>query len=508
VSSQERLLRQIQAETQRLKSAKTAPVVVWAGLNEKPKAFAARVARSVPNERTLVLAVVPHGYTVPARAKAVELPVKAFRAMHPARKTRDRALSGGRGSAKSWSIARVLILTALSRPVRVLCAREFQKSISESSHRLLSDQIEMLGLGRYFDVKAQSITSHCGAEFIFEGLHANVSKIKSLEGIDIAWVEEAAKVTQNSWDTLIPTIRKSGSEIWANFNPEDETDPTYQRYCKAPPPGAVVDHMTWLDNPWFPEELERERVYLLSVDPDAHAHVWEGKCRTQSEAQIFRGKYVIDAFEPAADWSGPYLGADWGFAQDPTAFVKCWVHGRTLYVEYEAYGIGVDIDATPKLFDQVPNCAGQIIRADSARPETISYMQRHGYPRVTSVAKWSGSVEDGIAHLRQYEKIVIHPRCQHLAEEMRLYSYKVDKLSGNVLADVVDKHNHMIDALRYAVTPLIQKSKTGLLDWMQGELDKNAASKSVQPNQPRKLPHDQQPGVTIRPIAFTGWGHK
>jgi phage terminase large subunit len=442
------------------KAATTAPRVLWSALDERPEAFSLRIKREAKRPG-LLLAVVPHGYeALPATARRVELPPKCFRLLHPTNKRRYRVLRGGRGAAKSWSIARVLILTTLVTPERWLCAREFQKSISESAHRLLADQIEGLGLSRYFEVNNQSITSHCGGEFIFEGLFANASKLKSLEGLNGCWIEEAAKVSAASWELLIPTIRRPGSQLLVNFNPEDEEDPTYQRFVTSPPPEAEVIAVTWRDNPWFPQELERERQYLLRVDPDAHAHVWEGECQTHSDAQVFRGKYGIEAFEPAPDWSGPYFGGDWGFANDPTVLVKLWVHERKLFVEHEAYGVGVDIDKTPALFSRIDGAERQIIRADSARPETISYMKQNGFGQIRSCDKWKGCVEDGIAHLRSYERILIHPRCTHAAQEMRLYSYKVDKLSGNVMADVKDEHNHVIDAMRYAVEPLIKRRRS------------------------------------------------
>jgi phage terminase large subunit len=438
--SRNAIVRKAEQEVARRQSATTAPRVIWAELDETPKRFAARIERACADTKALVLAVAPHGHPVSAPARPVYLPRKGFRLLHPSRTARYRVARGGRGSAKSWSIARVLIITALARRVRILCAREFQRSIAESSHRLLSDQIEAMGLGRWFDIKNASITSHVGSEIIFEGLFANVNKIKSLEGIDIAWTEEAARISANSWDVLVPTIRKESSEIWVNFNPELETDPTYERFVTSPPPETLIENLTWIDNPWFPAVLEAERVYLLSVDPDAHAHVWGGECRKQSDAQIFKSKYVIEPFEPAADWSGPYYGSDFGFSQDPTTLLKCWIHERTLYIEHEAYEIGCDIDKTPALFDTVPGARDHVIRADCARPETISYLQRHEYPRVTGVEKWPNSVEEGVRHLRAYQRIVVHTRCTHTADEMRLYSFKVDRLTGDVLSDVIDRH--------------------------------------------------------------------
>jgi len=390
---------------------------------------------------------------------------------------RYKGAYGGRGSAKSWNFARALIIKMIqlvgrpkSEQIRVLCCREFQNSIKESVHHLLESQIELMGFRSYFDITDRSIKTLWGSEFVFEGLHNNVTKIKSMEGIDIAWVEEAEKVSDRSWEVLIPTLRKPGSEIWITFNPDAEDDPTYKRFVKNIKElgeDAHIIKMSWRDNPWFPEELRKEKDYLARVDAAAYEHVWEGECRTNSDSQIMRGKYVIEAFDPAADWDGPYQGADWGFAKDPTTLVRCWIYGTRLYIEYEAYAVGCDIDKTPDLFDNaMPNSRKYRTRADSARPETISYMQRHGYPEIVAVEKWDGSVEDGIAFLRQFEQIVIHPRCIHAAEEARLYSFKIDKLTGDVKAEVEDKHNHIWDAMRYALAPMIKQAGSGLLAFL------------------------------------------
>jgi phage terminase large subunit len=399
------------------------------------------------------------------------------------RKSRYKVAHGGRGGAKSWNFADALILMAYERRLRILCAREFQNSITESVHELLRGQIERLGLGRWFDVQNTVITSHVGSEFIFSGIRQNVTKIKSMEGLDIVWVEEAEKVSARSWEVLIPTVRKAGSEIWVTLNPDLETDPTYKRFIATTPDDCIVQQVSWRDNPFFPEELRREKDYLARVDPDAYAHVWEGSCRISSDAQIMRGKYIVQAFEaPATGWDGPYLGADWGFARDPSTLVKTWVHERKLFIEYEAYGIGVDTDKIADLFDRIPRARDYQVRADNARPETISYMQQHGYPRMVGVDKWAGSVEDGIAFIRQFEQIIIHPRCKHTAEEARLYSYKQDNLSGDVLPDIVDKHNHIWDAVRYALAPLIKRTGFGFIDFANAEVARMEAEKKEREN--------------------------
>lgn len=369
---------------------------------------------------------------------------------------RYKVLYGGRGAGRSWSVGRALVWMAHRQPLRVLCAREFQNSIADSVHRLLSDQIDMLGLSPLFDITQREIRSSAGALFLFEGLRHNVTKIKSLEGIDVCWVEEAEKVSEASWNVLIPTIRKAGSEIWITFNPDQETDPTFRRFVQTPPPDAWVRKVGYADNPWFPDELRREMEHLRRVDPDAAAWVWDGECRSISDAQVFRGKWRVEPFEPQAHWDGPYYGADWGFAQDPTTLVRVWVSDNRLFIEYEAYGVGVDIDRTPELFERVPEARTHLIRADSARPETISYMSRQGF-RIQGVQKWAGSVEDGVSHMRGYDEIVIHPRCRNAAAEFRLYSHKTDRLTGDVMPQIIDAHNHVIDAIRYALQPMIRR---------------------------------------------------
>lgn len=396
------------------------------------------------------------------------------------KRVRYRVAHGGRGGAKSWGFAKMLLVMGAERPLRVLCARELQVSITESVHKLLSDQIAAdPWLAMVYDVQKTSITnSITGTEFIFSGIRNNVTKIKSMEGIDICWVEEAEKVTDYSWQVLIPTIRKPGSEIWVSFNPDEETDPTSRRFIANTPPGAIVVQINWLDNPWFPDELCAEKDYLYAIDPEAAEHVWGGKYRKNSAAQILRGKYKVEAFIPEPDWDGPYFGADFGFSVDPSTLVKVFIHNNRLYVSEEAYGHGVETDELATFYDGGTTTSGKTftgvtgskkrpIRADSARPETISYLQRHGYGNVIGASKWPGSVEDGIGFLRSFECIVIHPRCKHTQEEARLYSYKVDRLTKEPTTDIDDKHNHIWDAVRYALEPLLKQRNMGMLNYMK-----------------------------------------
>lgn len=200
---------------------------------------------------------------------------------------RYKVLYGGRGGAKSWGVARALLLQGADSPLRILCAREFQNSITESVHHLLHTQIDELGLNGFYEVQNSQITGVNGTGFVFAGIRNNISRIKSFEGIDRVWVEEAQTVSKSSWDTLIPTIRKDKSEIWATFNPELDTDDTYKRFVTNPPDDAKVVKIGWRDNPWFPEVLAKERDALKARDYDSYLNIWEGECRSMLEGAIY-----------------------------------------------------------------------------------------------------------------------------------------------------------------------------------------------------------------------------
>lgn len=373
--------------------------------------------------------------------------------------TRYRVAYGGRGSAKSWQFARALLLLGAQRTLRILCAREYQASIKDSVHQLLTDQIERMGLAGFYDVQQSGIFGSNGTQFLFKGLRRDVAEIKSTEGVDICWVEEAEAVSEMSWRVLTPTIRKPDSEIWISFNPALATDPTYKLFILDPPKRSIVRQVGYRDNPWLPEVLAEEAAELYRKDPEAYAHVWGGEPWQRSDAEVLAGKWVVDEFEAKKFWNGPYFGADWGFAKDPTTLVKCWISDSRLYIEYETGGIQWDNDEIKRRFIEVPGAEAHTIRADNARPETINEMNRRGL-KVQGAAKWSGSVEDGIAHLRSYEQIVIHPRCKETIREARLWRYKTDTKSGDVLPKLAAGNEHRWDAVRYALAPMIKSRGT------------------------------------------------
>ena len=359
-------------------------------------------------------------------------------------------------------MARALLMLGAQKKLRILCAREFQSSISDSVYKLLVDTIQRDGLKDLYWVTRNGVYGTNGTEFLFKGLNRNVMEIKSTEGVDICWVEEAQNTSEDSWQILIPTIRKEGSEIWISFNPNEESDPTYQRFVLHTPPNAVLHKVNYTENPWFPEVLREEMEYMRRVDPEGYAHVWEGELRIMSDALIFKNKYSIKSFATPED-ARFYFGADWGFANDPTAIIRCFIQDNCLYIDREAYGIGVDIDDLARhegeygrsMFDEIPESRRWPIYADSARPETISYVKQRGF-QIKGAEKWKGSIEDGIAYLRSFEKIFIHERCKHMIQEASLYKYKIDNKTGDILPVIEDKNNHCWDAVRYALSPYIK----------------------------------------------------
>ncbi|WP_297079951.1 PBSX family phage terminase large subunit [Thermoleptolyngbya sp. M55_K2018_002] len=384
--------------------------------------------------------------------------------------SRYKCLWGGRGSGKSYAAADALLLTGIQRKIRVLCAREFQVSIKDSVHHLLRERIDALGLGSRYWVQRDRILGTNGSEFIFKGVRHNVQSIKSTSALTHCWIEEAQTISAESWQILIPTIREPNSEIWVTFNPLNETDVVYQELVVKGRDRAYVQKVNWDRNPWFPAVLDEERRAMQRTDQAAYQHVWEGGFWEQSDAQILHGKWVVDEFEPQEHWGGPYYGADFGFAQDPSTLVRCWfdgdaAHGSgTLYVEHESWAIALELDDMPARWKaDVPECDRHPVKADNSRPESIAYLRRHGIDYCEPCRKWPGSVEDGIAFLRSLNKIVIHPRCTKTAEEARLWRYKTDRYTGEVLPAVQPGQDHLMDAIRYGCAPLIEARNTGWL---------------------------------------------
>jgi len=378
------------------------------------------------------------------------------------KKSRYKVLYGGRGGAKSWGIARALLIKGAKDPIRILCAREFQTSIRDSVHKLLCDQIESLGLLSFYEITQTSIRGRNGTEFSFVGLKNNVSNIKSYEGVDICWVEEAQTTSRLSWNILIPTIRKESSEIWVSFNPELETDETYQRFVAIPPADCITMKVNWSDNPWFPETLKLEKDALKVRDEEAYNQVWEGLCRQTVDGAIF-AKEMQQAEKEGRICRVPY---------DATKPV------------HAVFDLGWS-DSTAIWFLQFVGMETRLIRYIEDSQKTISYylatMQTFGYVYDTiwlphdaenkTLAAAGRTIDDIVRAAGFKTRIMprvpvldsinaartIFPTCyfdrEHTADGLaclRHYRYEVDPDTGQFSRNPLhDHYSHGADAFRY-----------------------------------------------------------
>lgn len=405
---------------------------------------------------------------VKARSQPIQLKLKIPAWAQPLeRQARYKAAYGGRSGGKSHYFAEAIVRRMVAEPdLRVVCIREIQKSLKFSAKALLEKKIQELGVAHLFTILITEIRHKGGSGIcIFQGMQDHTAdSIKSLEGFGVAWVEEAQNLSARSLTLLRPTIRAAGSELWFSWNPEQPTDAVdkFFRSEEGAPEGAIVVSVNYDQNPLLPAESLAEMELDRKRDTDYYNHVWKGGYNVKSQLQILGGKWRIDEFTPGAGWDGPYFGADWGFAADPTAAVKLWLYDRCLYVEYESWALEMELDQTAKRWIQdIPDIERHTVRADNSRPESISHVRRAerdrpGIPGLVAADKWPGSVEDGIAYLRNFDAIVVHERCQHFIEECRLYRYKTNA-AGDILPVPVDKDNHLIDGTRYAMSPLIRK---------------------------------------------------
>jgi len=376
---------------------------------------------------------------------------------------RYKVLYGGRGGGKSYAIADALICNAVYNKLLILCTREMQNSIKDSVHRLLVERINALGFDDYFVVQKDLIRSRSGSEFIFKGLHHNIKEIKSTEGIDICWVEEAEAVVDDSWTTLIPTIRKEGSQIIVSFNPESDKSATYLRFIKNTPPDCAIAFMSYGDNMYFSNVLRKEMEYDKRVDYEKYLHIWEGQVKKYGAACIFHKKIKVEDFE-TPEGVRLFFGVDWGFSNDPTAVGRMFIQDNKLYIDQEFYAVGIEINELERAFDVVPGIRRGIIVGDSARPDTISHMKNLGF-NIRGAKKGKGSVEDGIEYLRGFEAIVIHPRCKGAKGDFTNYKWKQDKLTKEVLPIPADGSDHWPDLARYALEDYI-KHKEYKVRWL------------------------------------------
>lgn len=371
-------------------------------------------------------------------------------------KCRYKVLFGGRGSGKTHQVAEYLIVKSLLQKEKILCTREIQRSIKESVHAVLVSKINALGLDKYFTVTENKISNIAGSEFIFAGLRMNIDSIKSIEGITKCWIEEAQSVSRKSLDILRPTIRAKDSEIIITFNPEREQDPVWQDFIINTPEYAFVQKVNYDNNPFFPEDLNKERLECLEKNKDDYKWIWLGELRKISDAQIFKNIFEVQEFE-TPQHTRFYHGADWGYANDPTTLIRCFIQNGCLYIDEEAYELHVELDDLPRFFSRIETSRRWPVYGDSARPDIIKHLKRRGY-NIRKCDKWQGSVEQGIMYIRNFEKVIIHPRCVNTINEFERYSWKQDRNTNEILPVPEDRNNHCIDALRYALTKKIKKA--------------------------------------------------
>jgi phage terminase large subunit len=390
---------------------------------------------------------------------------------------RFKGARGGRGSGKSFFFADSLIERCIQQRTRAVCLREVQLSLKQSVKLLLEDRIKELGVTRYFDPYDDRIDCEHGGLIIFNGMQNHTAdSVRSLQGFNIAWFEEAQNMSAYSLELLRPTLRDAGSELWFSWNPISVKDPIEQLLVHETPHNAILVHANYFDNPFITQELIDEMELDKRRDPDKYAHVWLGKYRQHTRGRVFRN-FKVAEFETPLN-ARFYFGSDWGFANDPTVLVRSFIEGRTLYIDYEAWAIGCEVDHTPALFagsdtrsparwanpkgySGIPGALRWPIRADSSNPQTISYMRRVGFNNITPSIKGPNSVEEGVEFLKTYD-IIIHPRCQHVVDEFSSYSYKIDKRTEEVLPVLSDKKNHTIDSCRYAVELLRRAPQTAV----------------------------------------------
>lgn len=374
-----------------------------------------------------------------------------------------KAIRGGRGSGKSWGVARALLLIGLQKKIRVLCARETQKAIRESVHRLLVDQIAKLGLAGFYNIQQVQITGINGTEFIFAGLSDQTAdSIKSYEGADICWIEEGQVVTDRSWTILMPTLfrKQSGCELWITFNPELDSDPTWTRFVEHPPDGTLNVEMNWRDNPWFPSELNELRLHDQNTLTEwEYNWIWEGKCKpaisgavyADQMAELFAANRVcdvpVDAFNPV------YAVFDLGW-NDSTAIVVCQRLLSSLRV----------IDYIEDHHKTLDWYSGQLRSKDYIVNElhlphdgAHDHLTGQSAQRTLEDLKWmvtvlpNQAVEDGIRALRMaFKSLYIDRKCVRLIECLKRYRRVIPATTGEPSKPCHDEFSHGADALRYA----------------------------------------------------------
>lgn len=399
--------------------------------------------------------------TAPAPSLEVQFPEKLLPLMEQENRKRYYIAYGGRSGARSWSFARALILQCLSNPLFVLCAREIQKSLDESVKKLLENQIELLGLDYFFSVKDTEITGINGCRIVFAGLrNMSAKNLKSYEGLDVVWVEEAEAVSKSSWNNLIPTIRAEDSEIWVSFNPDMDTDETYKRFVVSPPESSFVVKMTWQDNPWHPAVLEQDRRKMEREDPEEYENVWKGNPRTVVKGAIY-AKEVLKMIEERRYRPVPYdprllVHTIWDLGwNDQTSIVFAQrLHSEVRVIDYAEESF-LRLDEWAKIIKDKPYVYGDHWLPHDGANETLAAggqsMQKQLKPllgKMPKVIQRPDSVEVPIRSARMmWPRVYMDEvKCERLMECLKRFRRGVPETTGEPGAPVKDEYRHGADA--------------------------------------------------------------
>jgi phage terminase large subunit len=398
---------------------------------------------------------------------------------------RYKVLYGGRGGAKSWGAARALLILGAQRKLRIACGREIMKSIADSVHHLLKEQIAELGLSHHYRAFDTYIEGKNGTLFTFHGLKTNIASVKSIEGIDIFWAEEAQTIGKTSWDVLIPTIRKEGSEIWITFNPELDTDETYKRFVLQPPATAMVVKINYRDNPWFPNVLEQERVDCLAKSEDDHSHIWEGNTKQVLDGAIYADE-IRRAIKDGRFARVPYDESkpvetywDLGRADCTSIWFAQYVGFEFRLIDfYENRGKG--LPHYLKVLRDRPYLYGDVWLPHDAENEllgserTIERQVRDANFTVKIAPKTS--IAEGINAARTiFSRCWFdETKCSEGINHLKRYCYKVDPDTKQWSKDPNhDDHSHAADAFRYLAMSMQGPRNVG------GDLKKRYSGKGI-----------------------------
>lgn len=380
--------------------------------------------------------------------------------------SRYKVAYGSRGSGKSWGFARALLIHGYQKPLRILCAREIQKSIKQSVHQLLSDQIQVLGLGAFYIVLESEIRAINGTQINFAGLATNtVESIKSFEGVDIVWVEEAQTVSKRSWDILTPTIRKPDSEIWVTFNPDVDTDDTYQRFVINTASNAIVKKINWQDNPYFPKVLNIERLYAKEHNPD-YANIWEGECKAAVDGAIYSNE-IRDAQENSRVTNVPYdpmlkvhVVFDLGW-NDSMSIILCQRGVSDIRIINYIEDDHRTLDSYSAQLRDLKYNWGQMFLPHDGRTKDFKYglsaediMRKAGWDvRIVPIA----DIESGIRIARMnFHRVYFDNSVVRLLESLKNYRRIINNRTMEAGAPLHDEYSHGADVFRYMASSLEQ----------------------------------------------------